>query len=178
MLAIGKPQKHIATNAPCDSCHTSTFSFDLVRVNHANLTGACASCHNGNAAVGKGQRHFVTSLSCDTCHRTMSWTPVSYRHLSANYPSHGAAIDCSACHTGNSQLIAWKFAAFKPDCAACHATVFRPQQHVKSQKPVPMDYTVTELKDCTGACHLYADRSLTKIQTYRTKAHRANAGGW
>jgi hypothetical protein len=177
-LAIGKPQKHIATNAPCDSCHTSTFSFDLVRVNHANLTGACADCHNGSAAVGKGQRHFVTSLSCDTCHRTTSWTPVTFRHLSANYPDHGAARDCSACHIGNSQLIAWKFPAFKPDCAACHATAFRPQQHVKSLKPVPMDYTVTELRDCTGSCHLYADRSLTRIQTHRSKAHRANAGGW
>ena len=74
--------------------------------------------------------------------------------------------------------MAWKFPAYKPDCAACHADRFRPQVHTKFLKPVPMYYTAAELKDCTGACHIYTDKTLTKIQTNRTHMHRANGGAW
>jgi hypothetical protein len=177
-MAIGKPARHIATNAACDTCHRSTVSFDIVRVDHSRLTLPCASCHNGTGTSGKGPKHFVTNLPCDTCHRTVSWAAVTYRHMSATYPDHGASISCNQCHTSNAQVVPWKFAAYKPDCAACHASEFRPQQHVKYLKPVPMDYTLAELKDCTGACHIYTDRTMTTIQTRRLKAHRVNGGGW
>ena len=96
--AIGKPPRHIATNAACDTCHKSTVSFDIVRVDHTNLTAPCASCHNGTAAIGKPQTHFVTTLPCDTCHRTVSWSSVTYRHMSATYPNHVKAIACNLCH--------------------------------------------------------------------------------
>jgi hypothetical protein len=176
--AIGKPPRHIVTSAACDTCHKSTVSFDIVRVDHTTLTAPCASCHNGTAASGKPQTHFVTSLPCDTCHKTVSWSAVTYRHTSGTYPDHGASIACNQCHSTNSQVVPWKFAAFKPDCAACHAPEFHPQQHVKYLKPVPMDYTVAELKDCTGACHIYTDRTMTTIQTRRQRVHRVNGGGW
>jgi hypothetical protein len=147
-------------------------------MDHANQTAPCSSCHNGRTAHGTGQRHFTTNLACDSCHRTASWTLVAYRHLSANYPNHGASIGCTACHATNSPVATWKFAAYKPDCAGCHAAEFRPQQHLKYLKPVPASYSVAELKDCTGACHLFADKSLTTIQTRRSKAHRVNGGSW
>jgi hypothetical protein len=98
--------------------------------------------------------------------------------MSATYPNHGASIGCTACHATNSSVATWKFAAYKSDCAGCHAAEFRPQQHLKYLKPVPTNYSVAELKDCTGACHLFADKSLTTIKTRRQKAHRLNGGGW
>ena len=177
-MAVGKPPKHVATTAACDSCHKSTVSFAGARMDHTTLTVPCANCHNGTTAQGKGPKHFVTTQPCDTCHRTNAWALVTYRHASATYPDHGAAIACSNCHAANSPVVPWKFASYKPDCAACHAAEFKPQQHVKSQKPVPLYYTAAELKDCAGACHLYADRSLTAILTRRPKSHRVNGGGW
>jgi hypothetical protein len=177
-MAVGKPARHVMTNAPCETCHKSTVTFGGARFDHSATTAPCANCHNGSSAAGKGPKHLVTNLPCDSCHRTVSWASATYRHMSATYPNHGAAIACSQCHSANSQVVAWKFAAYKPDCAGCHAAEFRPQQHAKYLKPVPMNYTVTELKDCTGACHVYADRSLTTIQTRRPKAHRVNGSGW
>jgi hypothetical protein len=176
--AIGKPPRHLATTAACDTCHKSTVAWDIVRVDHTNLTAPCASCHNGTAAIGKPQTHFVTTLPCDSCHRTVSWSAATYRHMSATYPDHGKPIECKQCHSTNSQIVPWKFAAYKPDCAACHAQDFRPQQHVKYLKPVPMYYTVAELKDCTGACHTYLDRTMTVIETRRPRGHRVNGAGW
>ena len=162
-LAIGKPVKHVTTNAPCDSCHKTTVSFAGTRVNHNSLIAPCASCHNGTTAPGPDNRHLRTTLPCDTCHRTTTWTLVIYRHSSPFYPDHKMTIACSACHTTNAQTIAWKFAAYKPDCAACHAASFRPQAHTKFVKPTAIPYTVGELKDCTGACHIYTDKMLTTI---------------
>ncbi|MGJ5045372.1 cytochrome c3 family protein, partial [Bradyrhizobium sp. HKCCYLRH1062] len=178
MAATGKPQKHVATSAPCESCHKNTVSFSGARMDHTSLTAPCASCHNGSNATGKSPKHFVTNVPCESCHRTVSWSSVNYRHMSASYPNHSAAIGCTACHSGNSQAVVFKFAAYKPDCAACHANDFRPQQHAKLVKPAPMDYTVAELKDCTGACHIYADKSQTTIITRRQRQHRVNGGGW
>ncbi|MGJ5038366.1 hypothetical protein ACQR13_30000, partial [Bradyrhizobium sp. HKCCYLRH3059] len=178
MAATGKPQKHVATSAPCESCHKNTVSFSGARMDHTSLTAPCASCHNGSNATGKSPKHFVTNVPCESCHRTVSWSSVNYRHMSASYPNHSAAIGCTACHSGNSQAVVFKFAAYKPDCAACHASDFRPQQHAKLVKPAPMDYTVAELKDCTGACHIYADKSQTTIITRRQRQHRVNGGGW
>jgi hypothetical protein len=176
--ASGKPQKHVVTSAACETCHKSTVTFSGARMDHATLTAPCASCHNGTTASGKGPKHFVTTVPCESCHRTVSWSSVTYRHVSASYPNHGATIACSACHAGNSQVVTWKFAASKPDCGGCHTDDFRPQQHVKSLKPVPMNYTAAELKDCTGACHIYADKSGTTIQTRRQRLHRVNGGSW
>uniref|UniRef100_UPI002915F6E3 cytochrome c3 family protein n=2 Tax=Bradyrhizobium TaxID=374 RepID=UPI002915F6E3 len=176
--ASGKPPRHVVTSAPCESCHKNTVSFSGARMDHASLTAPCASCHNGSNATGKSQKHFVTNVPCESCHRTISWSSVNYRHMSASYPNHSAAIGCTACHSGNSQAVPFKFAAYRPDCAACHANDFRPQQHAKLLKPAPMNYTVAELKDCTGACHIYADKSQTAIVTRRQRQHRVNGGGW
>jgi hypothetical protein len=147
-------------------------------MNHAIVTAACASCHNGSTAIGKPARHFVTMIACDGCHRVATWTPVSYRHTSPLYRDHGRAIACSSCHATNAQTVPFKFPGFRPDCAACHAGTFRPTAHLKSQRPVSVYYTAAELKDCSGACHVYADKMMTAIATRRSGEHRANRGGW
>ena len=87
-------------------------------------------------------------------------------------------VACNACHVTNSQTMVWKFPAYKPDCAACHADKFRPQAHAKITKPIATFYTIGELRDCTGACHIYTDRTVTTVETHRTHMHRANRGGW
>jgi hypothetical protein len=178
VVATAKPAKHITTNAPCESCHKSTMSFVGARVDHASLTGACASCHNGVVAEGRPRQHMMTTAPCDTCHRTMFWTPATFRHVSPAFVNHGPAIGCESCHIGNAQTAAWKFPAFRPNCAGCHANQYRPMAHVKFVRPVKIYYTVSELRDCTGACHTYADSTMRTIVTRNFSRHRAFGGGW
>jgi hypothetical protein len=153
-------------------------TFAGAQVNHALLTAPCATCHNGTMAEGKPPTHFVTTLPCEACHRTTLWTAVTYRHTSPAFVNHGPAVSCSSCHTTNSQIIPWKFPAYRPDCAGCHADKYRPMPHVKFERPVRFYYTVSELRDCSGACHIYADCTQRTIVVRRSGVHRAIGGGW
>jgi len=153
----GKPTNHISTNAPCETCHKSTVAFAGARFDHTGILAACANCHNGATSEGKPPRHFLTALPCQTCHRTAAWTPVSYRHASPAYVNHGPGLSCTSCHVSNAQTIGWKFPAFRPDCAGCHVDKYRPMSHPKLERPAKVYYTIAELRDCTGACHIFAD---------------------
>jgi predicted CXXCH cytochrome family protein len=176
--ALGKPPTHIITTAPCETCHRSTVTFAGARMDHSRVSAACASCHNGTMAAGKPPQHFLTTLPCELCHRTAMWTPVTYRHTAPTYPDHGSALGCTTCHTTNAQTVPWKFPAYRPDCAGCHANNYRPTAHQKFVRPAIVNYTVMELRDCTGACHLYTDNTQRTVQTRRSGEHRANRGGW
>ncbi|HEY2527864.1 MAG TPA: cytochrome c3 family protein [Xanthobacteraceae bacterium] len=179
VAAQGKPPQHIATNAPCDTCHKSTMTFAGARVDHASLTGPCAQCHNGVTAEGKPAGHMMTTASCNSCHRTMFWTPVTaYRHISPAYVNHGPGVECSSCHVGSSQAVAWKFPQYRSTCAGCHADKYRPQQHVKYERPIKMYYTVSELRDCSSSCHTYTDNTMRTIVQRNFSQHRAFGGGW
>jgi len=178
VAALGKPATHIPTTAPCESCHRSTVTFAGARMDHSRVTASCASCHNGSTAEGKPAGHFTTVLPCESCHRVAGWSLIAYRHVSPRFPDHGAPLDCVSCHTANAQTVQWKFPAYQPDCAACHAAEFRPASHVKFLKPVQVYYTVAELRDCAGACHVYADSSLRTVVTRHQSQHRARRGGW
>jgi hypothetical protein len=177
-MAEGKPRNHIVTNAPCETCHKSTVTFAGAQVDHSRLTAPCASCHNGTMAEGKPPTHFATTLPCDACHRTAIWTPVTYRHTSPAFVNHGPGLNCTSCHTTNAQIVPWKFPAYRPDCAGCHADKYRPMSHPKFERPVKFYYTVAELRDCAGACHIYADNTQRTILTRRSGVHRAIGGGW
>jgi hypothetical protein len=74
-------------------------------------------------------------------------------------------------------VIAFRFPAYKPNCAACHANNFQADEHKKVNSPRIL-YTVGELQDCTGSCHIYTDSTFTQIQTTRSSHHRATDGGW
>jgi len=112
------------------------------------------------------------------CHSTTRWTPITFTHTSASYPSgHRPVSPCSDCHIGNSQANAWRNAAYRPDCAGCHANDFEADKHRKVETPRIL-YTVSELRDCTGACHTYSDASMTRITRSRTGEHSASRGGW
>ena len=176
--ATAKPAKHLATNAPCETCHKSTVTFAGARVNHTTLTATCVSCHNGTVSQGKPPRHFLTALPCETCHRTAIWSPVTYRHASPSYVNHGPGLSCSSCHASNAQTVAWKFPAFRPNCAGCHVDKYRPMSHLKFGRPVKVYYTVAELRDCAAACHTYADTTQRIVLTRSFSTHRAFGAGW
>jgi hypothetical protein len=176
-VATGKPQNHIRTTGECDTCH-STVAWIPAQFDHATVTGSCASCHNGSTATGKSNNHFLTNLACETCHRNTGWTPLIFRHSSLNFPDHGSRLDCQDCHRTNAQQVPYPSPAFAPDCAACHANDFKPGPHKKYEEPTTARYTVQELRDCTGACHVYTDSSLTTIKERRSNEHRPNRGGW
>jgi hypothetical protein len=176
--AIGKPTQHITTNAACGTCHKSSVTFAGARVDHASIAAPCASCHNGTTTEGKPPRHFLTALPCETCHRVATWTLVSYRHASTAYVNHGPGMSCTNCHLSNAQTVGWKFPAFRPDCAGCHVDKYRPMSHLKFERPVKVYYTIAELRDCKGACHVFADNTQRVILTRRFGLHQAMGGGW
>jgi hypothetical protein len=136
------------------------------------VTGSCASCHNGTSATGKPATHFQTALSCEECHSITGWTTVRYTHNSAGYPGqHRSALDCTDCHRTNAQQVPWPNAAYQPDCAACHANDYESDKHEKTPST---NYTVSELRDCTGACHIYTDGTMTTIDERRNSNHRVS----
>jgi hypothetical protein len=177
MTATGKSPSHLPTPNSCDDCHT-TAAWSPARFDHTVVTASCGTCHNGRTATGKPSNHFITSLECSECHNTSVWSASTFRHSSPNYPSgHRQVGDCTACHVANTEASAWLTPSFKPDCAGCHATRFRPSPHTKVDSPQQL-YSVSELRDCSGACHLYTDATLTQIQERRSGHHNPARGGW
>jgi hypothetical protein len=75
-------------------------------------------------------------------------------------------------------LVPYLTPAFKPTCAACHASSYKPAAHPKFLAPRPTPYAINELKDCSGACHLYTDNTLRTIKERRQSRHRAGGGGF
>jgi len=140
------------------------------------VTGNCASCHNGVTATGKGSGHFLTTRECNVCHEITYWSPDIFRHLSAGYPGdHRRALTCTDCHGGNSEAVTWSAPAYQPDCAGCHASNYRSDPHTKYGN---VKYTVSELRDCSGSCHIYTDATLTQIRTRRSSQHRVSDGSF
>jgi hypothetical protein len=88
------------------------------------------------------------------------------------------SVTCTSCHTANSQQITWPFPAYQPDCAGCHANDFESGPHKKYESPTTVNYTVSELRDCSGACHIYTDSTMTQIKELRPSEHRSNANGF
>jgi hypothetical protein len=177
--ATGKPPTHIPTSADCGDCH-KTVAWLPATFNHQNITGQCSACHNGTKATGKTPTHFLTSVDCVSCHRTTAWVPtINYLHSSPAYPgTHSRTLACSDCHKTNSQTVPYQYAAYAPNCAACHAGSFRPDAHPKYESPRKVTYTVSELRDCTGSCHTYTDSTLTTIKDRRNSHHRVSASSW
>jgi hypothetical protein len=169
--ATGKPANHIITTAECSDCH-STLAWTPASFDHSQASGPCASCHNGTIATGMPATHFVTTRNCDDCHVTTAWTPVHYTHVSPDFPGpHNASVTCARCHTTNTETATWTYVAYKPNCAGCHANRYTPDPHTKYGS---VKYTVSELRDCSGACHIYTDATLTTIKTHRTGHHHSS----
>jgi hypothetical protein len=174
--ATGKPNGHIATTAECDSCH-STLAWTPISFDHAGVTSGCTACHNGDIATGKDAGHFVTARECITCHTATAWTPAAHTHTSLNYPgNHRTALGCtnSACHGGNSEAVTWPASTYVNSCAGCHAGDYRTSPHTKYGTT---KYTVSELRNCSGACHVYTDATLSTISRRRNGPEHGVADG-
>ncbi|MFQ5634878.1 MAG: cytochrome c3 family protein [Gammaproteobacteria bacterium] len=178
MTATGKHGQHIQTIAECDVCHSRN-AWVPANFDHGVITGACATCHNGQTATGKGQGHFQTARDCSYCHDTNRWVPLRFMHASANYPGdHARPLACTNCHGGNSEIVTWSAPAYQPDCAGCHAGNYKAGPHKKTESP-PTNYTVGELRDCTGACHVYTNAAMNQISKSRPgPQHRVNNNGF
>jgi Cytochrome c3/Cytochrome c7 and related cytochrome c len=184
---------HFNTTTACANCHatrdtrTKSPAAWLVAkpaFDHSQAIGTCASCHTTGAnPVGdvKSAGHFITTQACQVCHNTTLWTTLlPYSHASPAYINHffgTTAATCLTCHKQNNEKITYKSPGLFPDCASCHSDVYKPDPHNKYGN---VRYTFTELRDCTGACHIYTDQTLTKIQTNRATntKHRPTSKAW
>ena len=157
VMAIGLPRNHVPTSQQCDTCH-GTLAWTPAKLDHSTLLSNCQSCHNNTNAVGKPAAHMVLQRDCATCHTYPDWSSLAFRHTSGSYPgAHHAALACSACHTTNTDKVSYPDAAAAGTCAGCHAKDFNPKAHPKNTRGAL--YSVTELNNCSGACHIYNDRS-------------------
>jgi len=174
--ATGKPSNHIQTTASCDACHRTT-AWIPATFSHASVApGTCNSCH-GVTATGKPSGHFVTSRSCDACHNTTAWTPIRYTHTSPYFSPHNSGVTCTSCHVGKTETITWQYAAYSGYCAGCHAGRFKQDAHKRTETPTTTFYTVSDLKNCAGSCHLY-DGTTGAIVKTRNGKHRSTDGGF
>ncbi len=173
--ASSKSMSHIPTSAECGTCHT-TLSWSPARFDHSNASGTCQGCHNGAGAIGKIAGHMTTNRDCATCHRYPNWTPVLFTHSSTEFPGqHRASPACTACHVTNTDQATWQFPAYRPNCAGCHANRYKPEGHDKTAGG--LKYTLTELQNCTGACHVYSDATLGTIAKPRAAGHHKVTDG-
>jgi hypothetical protein len=159
--ASGKPTTHIPTSAECDTCH-GTLAWKPAKLDHTTLTSGCATCHNGASATGMSSAHMSTQRDCALCHSYPDWTLVRFTHASAAYPGeHRTALACITCHTSNTDRVPYPSAADAGSCGGCHAQDFKADLHLKTVDG--QKYTASELRNCSGACHVYSDATLTTV---------------
>ena len=176
--ATGKHPTHPLTTDVCEDCHSTTTWSPVVTVDHTQVLGTCSSCHDGVIATGRNPGHFISNRECDECHETIAWIPHVYMHTGLPFEplDHRGNLACTACHRSNSETVSWPNPVFQPDCAGCHTGNFRSDPHKKHENP-DVRYTVSELRDCSGACHIYTDSSMTTIKESRPgPEHRISDG--
>ncbi len=124
VLAVGKSEFHIPTQAECDDCHNTTSFLTLLpdgSFDHSTIVRACKGCHNGTVAVGKtpAPPHPDTQSDCSACHSTDTFT--------APYPDHtGPEVvgnRCDSCHGITASGPPAGHPTPMVDCASCHGIV-------------------------------------------------------
>ena len=171
------------TGLYCDDCHRVTTWHTVVYL-HAGVSSGCANCHNTSFDPQPTNKPFghTSATNCEACHgsRTSWASSVSngFSHAGrAGYFPHAQTLTCMQCHKNlTGGLIPNN--GYKPNCAWCHASRFRAGSHVKTQSPNRVLYTVSDLQDCTGACHEYTTSTSGVIKTRKVGHHRSTDGGW
>ena len=77
ITATGKTATHINSTTSCSSCHTTISWKPASKVDHTQVMGTCASCHNGSTATGKTATHIASTNACESCHVTLAFKPAS-----------------------------------------------------------------------------------------------------
>jgi hypothetical protein len=124
VIATGKPGTHINTTDLCDACHqpgpTPWAPVASSDVDHDQVIGTCASCHDNVTAVGKGPNHINSSDNCDACHLP---APTPWAPLAPEDVDHNEVIGtCISCH--DNVIALGKPATHiqtTDNCSACHA---------------------------------------------------------
>jgi len=121
MGAQSKATKHVATAAPCETCHQTT-AWTPVNYNHVGVApGSCQTCHNGTTANGKPIGHMSTNDSCDGCHKTVAWNQLTAGGtMPANHLP--TTKSCSLCHNQTSFIPGtMNHSGIVSGCASCHS---------------------------------------------------------
>ncbi len=140
--ATPKTATHIQSTNNCAACHDTTSFRPQVHFNHAEVLGACVSCHNGTIAQGEGPTHPATSQVCEACHTVMSWNPpktvdhtqiplavsgfciICHNGVSASGKNSGhltTALECGDCHLTSTWLGAnFDHTGITNGCVSCH----------------------------------------------------------
>jgi len=110
-----KPNFHISSTDNCFACHSETGI--VINVDHGEVIGTCADCHNNAVAIGQSPSHILTTNACVACHSTSGWVP-------AIVVDHSEVIgSCASCHNGiiaSGQSLA--HISTTDLCEACHST--------------------------------------------------------
>jgi len=91
--ATAKPVTHILTSTTAPPAITPVAWSPAVNFDHAEVVGACSSCHNNVQAQGKGPTHITTDLECNACHSTIGWAGAVFKHTNV-------VGGCANCHNG------------------------------------------------------------------------------
>jgi len=97
VVATAKPARHIQTTEQCDSCHATRSFIPLARMDHMEVVGDCAGCHNNQIAPGKPIDHPPAGEQCDDCHLTVAFQPAT---IVGGFDHAGIVGNCFACHDG------------------------------------------------------------------------------
>jgi hypothetical protein len=147
---IIKAPNHLPTNQDCYLCHTiSSFIPDIFT--HKDISGNCASCHDGstnNVAVGaRGATnttlHQTTNEDCGTCHNTAAFADAFVDHSGPEV----VGKRCDTCHDGGAGGATGKNAGHlttTQDCAVCH---------VAGGTFIPAVFDHTGIVDNCASCH-------------------------
>jgi hypothetical protein len=129
------PANHIPTSQPCEACHAATnfTTFAGTQMNHAGITGNCATCHAaGKSFFGVTMKtppatHIpFAGAACEACH-----APTNYASFAGTPMNHNAVagMKCVSCHElGMSwygvNIVTRPGASHNPgqDCGGCHNT--------------------------------------------------------
>ena len=123
---LTKATTHLPTNQDCSNCHT-TSAFAPSIFGHLDITGNCASCHDGSAAfvalgaTGKTDTpvHQNTTGDCSVCHNTSVFADAFVDHASPEVVN----SRCDSCHNGvdaTGMDAKPGHVTTSEDCSVCH----------------------------------------------------------
>jgi hypothetical protein len=170
MQSAVKPPGHPNTSNACSACHSASTWLPVARVDHSQVIGTCASCHDGTLARAMPATHIRTGAACGNCHTTNAWTPARFDHASAVVQS------CTSCHDSVHAIgMPHNHVRTRESCLKCHGTLsWIPARldHSGLARPcaschdsgiatgMPAAHRRTRL-DC-GACHAFPDWLIVK----------------
>ena len=202
--ATPKTANHILTTNNCGACHDTTSFRPAVHFNHAEVLGACVSCHNGVLAQGEGKTHPATSQACEACHTVMSWNPpktVDHTQIplavagfciichngvqaSGQSPGHIATnLECGDCHLSSTWLGAsFDHTGIVSGCVSCHngtKAVGKQGAHMPTSNSCETCHTTglgTKTPSWTPSLFDHTQMSVTTCQTCHSGSVKISTG--